>query len=68
MPALSRGEALRRLRAIQKDRVRLVDEERRLVRLLRSYRSSPATWREIGLTLGISQQSAHARFRSVEDA
>jgi predicted DNA binding protein len=36
------------------------------VRLLRSYPSRRLTWREIGDMLGITAQSAHARFRSVE--
>jgi hypothetical protein len=55
-----------RLRSIQHDRARLVDEEARLVRLLRSYSARPLTWREIGDVLGITAQSAHARFRTVE--
>jgi hypothetical protein len=54
---------LRALAEIRATRLALASIERRLVA---SARGSCVAWREIGEALGVSTQSAHRRFRSLD--
>ncbi len=63
MPQMARNEARQRVRHIEVERLGLLHEQRRLVRMLRTYPSRPETWSSIGLLLGISAQGAQQRFR-----